>query len=192
MDWYRLRHSLALLFTLSAQDRAEYIRKHQIFHHMGKNCMVMFRKLPLYPQLISFQDNVWIASNVSFITHDVIHRMLNNKNCTEQFTENIGCIDIRENVFIGANTTILSDVRIGPNVIVGAHSLVNKDIWGGVYAGCPAQYICSIEEFEGKKERSEISRDRRGVSRETEEMCWQEFNLERKNRDTKFRNYCSS
>ncbi|MCD7998109.1 MAG: hypothetical protein LUH21_12815 [Clostridiales bacterium] len=32
----------------------------------------MFRKIPLYPKLISFGDNVWIASEVSFVTHDVI------------------------------------------------------------------------------------------------------------------------
>ncbi len=139
MDWYRLRHSLMLMFTFSGCERAEYIRKHKIFHYMGKNCMVMFRKLPLYPQLISFQDNVWIASNVTFVTHDVIHRMLNNKYGEECFTENVGCIDVRENVFIGANTTILSDVRIGPDVIVGAHSLVNKDISGGGICRMPGQ-----------------------------------------------------
>ena len=176
MDWYRLRHSLALLFTLSACARAEYIRKHKIFHHMGRNCMVMFRKLPLYPQLISFQDNVWIASNVSFVTHDVIHRMLNNKYGEERFTENVGCIDIRENVFIGADTTILAGVRIGPDVIVGAHSFLNKDIFGGVYAGCPARYICSIEEFECKRERFEIVRDKGRLSKETERVLWKRFN----------------
>ena len=65
--------------------------------------------------------------------------MLNNKYGEECFTENVGCIDVRENVFIGANTTILSDVRIGPDVIVGAHSLVNKDISGGGICRMPGQ-----------------------------------------------------
>ena len=175
MDWFRLKHTLALYMTFSAVKRAEYIKKHNIFHHMGNNCMVMFRKIPLYPQLISFQDNVWIASNVSFVTHDVIHSMLNGRSETKKYTEHIDCIDIRENVFVGANSTILSGVTIGPDVIVGAGSLVNKNLVRGVYAGVPAKYICSIEEFIEKKEDFPIKRSKNGLSEETIEMCWERF-----------------
>lgn len=78
MDWYRLRHTVGMCLTMSATKRAEYIKKHDIFYHMGDNCMTMFRKIPLYPKLISFGNNVWIASNVSFVTHDVIHNVINN------------------------------------------------------------------------------------------------------------------
>ena len=35
----------------------------------------------------------------------------------------------RINVFVGANSTILYDVKIGSNVIIGAGSLVNKSLW---------------------------------------------------------------
>ena len=85
MDWYRIKHTIGMYLTLTATKRASYLRKNHIFRHMGNNCMTMFRKIPLYPKLISFGDNVWIASNVTFITHDVIHRMINNK--PELFTE---------------------------------------------------------------------------------------------------------
>lgn len=131
MDWYRLRHTLGMMCRLKATDRAEYIKKHDIFRRMGDNCMTMFRKIPLYPKMISFGDNVWIASNVSFVTHDVLHRMLNN--CIEGagFQEHIGCIDIKDNVFVGANSTILSNVTIGPNAIIAAGTLVNKNVAGG-------------------------------------------------------------
>ena len=140
MDWYRIRHSIALCLCSTAVKRAEYLKKHDIFYHMGENCMTMFRKVPLYPKLISFGDNVWIASNVSFITHDVIHRMLNNCFRDENFYENIGCIEIKDNVFIGSNTTILPDVTIGPDVIIGAGSLVTKNLRGGYMQ----EYLLSI------------------------------------------------
>ena len=131
MDWYRLRHTIGMCCTLSAFKRAEYLKKHHIFKYVGKNCMVMFRKIPLHANLISFQDNVRIASNVLFVTHDVTFSMLNEKYHTDKFKEYKDCIDVRDNVFIGANSTILYGVRIGPDVIIGAGSLVNKDIYGG-------------------------------------------------------------
>ena len=53
-----------------------------------------------------------------------------------------------DNVFIGSGTRILSNIRIGSNVIVGAGSLVNKDIPdNSVYAGVPARRICSFDEY---------------------------------------------
>ena len=183
MDWYRLRHSIGMYLTLSPVKRAEYLKKHDVFHHVGSNCMVMLRKIPLYPKLISIGDNVWIASQVSFVTHDVIHRMLNN--CIEdgRFQENIGCIEIKDSVFIGSNSTILPNVTIGPNTIVGAGTLVNKSIRSGVYAGVPAKYICSFEEFVEKRknvQRIAINRHGRGgLSPDTIDNLWNKF-LEQK------------
>ena len=137
MDWYRIRHTIALHLKGSGQARANYIKKHNIFYHMGDKCMVMFRKIPLYPKLISIGDNVWIASDVLLVPHDVIHRMLNNSVEGGGFQENLGCIDIKDNVFIGSNTTVLPDVTIGSNTVIAAGSLVNKSIPGnGVYGGC--------------------------------------------------------
>ena len=157
MDLQRIIHTLRMIIIFSPMKRAEYLQKKKIFRHVGKNCMVMFRKIPLYSQLISLGDNVWIASNVSFITHDVIHHMLNYEIREKRFAENIGCIDIKDNVFIGSNTSILSNVTIGPNTIVGAGTLVNKNIQNGVYAGVPAKYICSMEDFMSRREQIQKS-----------------------------------
>ena len=130
MDWYRIKHTIGTCLCPTAIKRAEYLKKHGILYHIGDNCMTMFRKIPLYPKLISLGDNVWIASQVSFVPHDVIHRMLNNKLGTDEFQEYIGCIDIKDNVFIGSNTTILPNVTIGSNTIVAAGTLVNKAFEG--------------------------------------------------------------
>ena len=148
---------------------------------MGKNCMVMFRKMPLYPKLISVGDNVWIASNVLLITHDVIHRVINN--CTEDthLSEYMGCIDIKDNVFIGAGTMVLPNVTIGPNSIIAAGSVVNKSLPGnGVYGGTPAKYICSFDALvEKRKAISDIEivkNKRKDLSEKTVEQLWDRFN----------------
>ena len=179
MDWFRLKHTIRLCMMRSAIGRAKYIREKNIFHHMGENCMVMFRKIPLYPQLISIGDNCWIASNVTFATHDVIHQMLNNCVGDYTFQENIGCINIQDNVFIGANTIILSNVEIGSNTVIAAGSYVNKDISGnGVYGGVPAKYICSFESFIEKRKKAEtipIRKNKETLSEETVKACWERY-----------------
>lgn len=66
--------------------------------------------------------------------------------------EKIGCIELGDNVFVGAYTTILYDVKIGNNVIIAAGSLVNKDIRdNSVVAGVPAKVVGSFEEFVKRK-----------------------------------------
>ena len=177
MIWYRVYHTIRLCMIASAVSRAKYIRDHKIFRSMGNNCMVMFRKIPLYPKLISIGNNVWIASGVSLIPHDVIHQMLNNIG-DYRFQENIGCIDIKDNVFIGCNSTILPNVTIGPNTIVAAGTLVNKSIHEGVYAGVPARYISSFEDFVNKRKIEDVivvKKDNGNLTEETIEECWQVF-----------------
>lgn len=58
----------------------------------------------------------------------------------------IGIVQIRNNVFIGANTVVLPNVRIGDNVVIGAGSVVTKNIpSNSVYAGNSARLICLFE-----------------------------------------------
>lgn len=53
--------------------------------------------------------------------------------------------DLGDNVVIGANSVVVGPVCICDNVIVGAMSLVNKDInVPGVYAGTPAKKISDL------------------------------------------------
>ena len=62
MDWYRIRHTIGMYFCSTAIKRAAYLKRHEILYHIGDNCMAMFRKIPLYPKLISIGNNVWIGS----------------------------------------------------------------------------------------------------------------------------------
>ena len=55
---------------------------------------------------------------------------------------------IGNNVFIGANTTILPGSVIEDNCIVGAGTVVRGRLESGyVYYGNPCQKICSVEHF---------------------------------------------
>ena len=145
------------MFTLSSGvKRTAYLKKKGVFGAIGEKCMIQSRKVPLYPELIFIGDNVRIASNVSFITHDVSHNMLNNlpesKTGGYKFKEKKGKIVIGDNVFVGANSMILYDVSIGNNVIIGAGSIVTKNIPdGSVAVGVPCKVIGDFDDFVGKR-----------------------------------------
>ena len=55
-------------------------------------------------------------------------------------------IHIGDNVWLGVNTTVLKGVRIGANSVIGAHSLVTKDIPANVIvAGNPCKVVRIIK-----------------------------------------------
>lgn len=115
----------------------------------------------------------------------MIHAMLNNCLTEASYREYMGCIRINDNVFVGANSTILADVCIGNNVIIGAGTLVNKDLEGGyVYAGVPAKKICTFEEFKEKRSTQVIYPEglkRKGdsVDKELADFLWESFRKRR-------------
>lgn len=157
--------SLILYLVPSAKKRTEIMRKHHLYGAIGENCSIQKRKLPLYSNLVFLHDNVKIASNVGFVTHDIIHTMLRQKYPGSRYVERVGCIEVMDNVFIGSGTRILYNTRIGSNVIIGSDSLVNKDIPdNSVYAGVPARFICTFEEYvEKTKAYSEEFKELYGV-----------------------------
>lgn len=167
-DYKRLFYSAMACLKLSSKKRTEYFRKKHVFGSIGDRCNIQDRKLPLYPNLIHLHNNVRIASDVVFITHDGIHRMLNNSHLDEGgYLERVDCIEVMDNVFIGSGTHILYGVRIGTNVIVGTGSLVNKDLpSNAVYAGVPAKYICSFDDYVKKaRTQSEAFKQKYGSAK---------------------------
>jgi len=101
--------------------------------------------------MISFGNNVHVASGVTFINHDVSVFMLRHMEPDTKFNARIGEIVIGDNVFVGSNTILLYGIHIGNNVAVGAGSVVTKDIPDGVVA---AGISCKpIGNFEDWKQR---------------------------------------
>lgn len=189
MRGQRMWHTLRLFTILDAGKRTKYYKDNNIFHSIGDNCLIMDRKVPLYAKLISLGNNVRLASDIHFITHDITHSMLNNiqKDVSigegQKKPEKVGCIEIGDNVFVGSGTYIMYDVRIGSNVIIGACSLVNKDIPDNcVVAGVPAKIIKTFDEYLEKRKLDEPLGDgigREMVSPEMEELLWEKFHKKR-------------
>ncbi len=102
------------------------------------------------PYLISIGNHVCITG-ATFITHDGAVWVIKGLKPDVKDIVAYGKITIKDNVFIGKNTTILRGVTIGENTVVGACSLVNKSLEpNSVYAGVPAKRICSIDEYAEK------------------------------------------
>lgn len=175
----RFIHTFRLWMISSSKKRADYARKYGIYNAIGENVSIMDRKVPLYANLIRFHNNIRVASNVSFITHDITHNMLNCAGGTK-YQEVVGCIEVMDNVFIGSNMTILNNVRIGPNAIIAAGSVVNKDVPpNSIAAGVPARVIGSFDEYVEKRKKQyypqEIAPNKQEVCVELAEFLWKEF-----------------
>lgn len=96
------------------------------------------------PWLISVGDDVTLASNVRILAHDASTVKVGAHT-------KIGIVKIGNNVFIGADSIVLCNTRIGDNVVIGAGSVVTKDVpSNSVYAGNPAKFICTFEEYRQK------------------------------------------
>lgn len=125
-------------FYSGVDSSAEYLKKNHYFKPIGEHCYIQPWNLGTEPYLISFGENVRIASGVVFANHDITALMFRYMDKIPDYQERKGPISIGDNDFVSANTTILYDVNIGNNVIIGAGSLVNKDIPDGtVAAGVP-------------------------------------------------------
>jgi acetyltransferase-like isoleucine patch superfamily enzyme len=67
---------------------------------------------------------------------------------------------IGENVFLGANAVVLPGVNIGDNSIVGAGSIVTKNVpENSVVGGNPARFICTVDDYIKKCEERGVLLD---------------------------------
>lgn len=88
----------------------------------------------LYPKGVHIQDNCLIASGVTILSHDHCKRINNQPLLLDTY--------IGKRCFIAVGATILPGVKIGDEVIVGAGSVVTKNVPSNVIvAGNPARII---------------------------------------------------
>lgn len=136
------------------------------------------------PSLITIGNKVRLNKNLTLVTHDGAFYVL--KNLYKEFVSQSGRITIGNNVYFGRNCTVLMNVTIGDNCIIGFGSVVTRDIPpNSVAVGAPAKVICTIEDYyKNRKKRSVVqaldyarSIQERYNRRPVIEDFWEEFPL---------------
>lgn len=103
------------------------------------------------PYLIHLHRNCRISMRVTFINHDGATWAFRNDCPQYAHVIKFGKIEVGEYSFVGANSTIMPGVVIGDHCVIGAGSLVTKSVPSGtVYAGVPAKFICTTEQYAEK------------------------------------------
>ncbi len=107
---------------------------------IGRNCKISSHSFIC--EGVHIADNVFIGHNVTFI-NDKFPRSFNEMG-TLQTEADWVCIEttIETGVSIGSSVTILCGITVGENSIIGAGSVVTKDVpKNAVVAGNPAKII---------------------------------------------------
>jgi acetyltransferase-like isoleucine patch superfamily enzyme len=114
---------------------------------IGRNCKISSHSFIC--EGVTVEDNVFIGHGVIFI-NDRYPRSTNSQGGL-QTEDDWTCIStrIKQGASIGSNATILCGVTIGENAVVGAGSVVTKDVApNAVVAGNPAKVIKKIKQGE--------------------------------------------
>jgi acetyltransferase-like isoleucine patch superfamily enzyme len=113
---------------------------------IGKNCKISSHSFIC--EGVHIADNVFIGHNVTFI-NDKFPRSTSESGAL-QTEEHWACIEtfIGHGASIGSSVTILCGVHVGKNAIIGAGSVVTKDVPDNtIYAGNPAKFIRSLTQI---------------------------------------------
>ena len=134
------------LWQYNATDPADESKRRELmeklFGQAGKNLIIEPPFYCDYGSQIHFGDNVFLGPNCAFYTP--VHPLdaeTRNKGLEYAYPIKIG-----NNVWFGGNVVVLPGVTIGDNVVIGAGSVVVKDIPPNVLAvGNPCKIVKNID-----------------------------------------------
>jgi len=96
---------------------------------------------PTHCFLISIGDDCVFAPNVRLIAHDASTKLVAG-------ATRLGCIRIGSRCFLGDSVIVLPGVSIGDDCVIGAGSVVSRDVpAGSVAAGNPAHVVKPTGEY---------------------------------------------
>lgn len=112
---------------------------------VGKNCKISSHTFIC--EGVTIEDNVFVGHNVTFI-NDLYPKAVTTEGQL-QTDDDWNCIPthVEKGVSIGSSATILCGVTIGANSIIGAGSIVTRDVpQNAIVAGNPAKIVRKISD----------------------------------------------
>ena len=111
---------------------------------VGKRCKISSHTFIC--EGVTIEDNVFVGHGVTFINDSYPRATTPGGEIKKEKDWVVETTLVKKGVSIGSGATILSNVVIGENAIVGAGSMVTKDVPpGAIVAGNPAQFLRSVE-----------------------------------------------
>lgn len=131
----------------NSMGKKVYIRENVMFESpkkitIGRNVYINYgTTISAYSGKIKIGSNVMIGFGASLVTTNHGYKNL-KKPMMDQKGDTKGDITIEDDVWIGANATILPKVRIEKGAIVGAGAVVSKDVKSySIVGGVPAKHL---------------------------------------------------
>ena len=110
---------------------------------VGKRCKISSHTFVC--EGVTIEDNVFIGHGVTFINDSYPRATTSDGNLQTEGDWKVDRTLVRKGASIGSGATILAKVTIGENAIVGAGSVVTKDVPAdSVVAGNPAKFMRNV------------------------------------------------
>lgn len=120
----------------------------------GEGVFINFGSSILAQAKVTFGDRVLIGPNCSFIT---VGHPVNDHAMREGGWEIAHPITVGRNTWFGANATVMPGVTIGENCVIGAGTLVTKDIPdNSLVLGTPGRVVRTLDGDEDSWERKDL------------------------------------
>lgn len=132
-----------------ARIRKEYLTKTNVFMEEGTLANIGLIGVTNADYPVYIGKNVSIAPYCTLVTCSSANNgtSINQIPYVAETLTKMASITIEDNVWIGANVTILPGVTIGTHSVIGAGSVVTKDVDPFcIYAGVPAKKIRNLKE----------------------------------------------
>jgi acetyltransferase-like isoleucine patch superfamily enzyme len=111
--------------------------------NIGKNCKISSHSFIC--EGVEIEDNVFIGHNVTFINDRFPRATKADGSMQTEEDWSMEKTYIKKNASIGSSVTILCGITIGEGAIVGAGSVITKDVKPNtIVAGNPAKFIKNI------------------------------------------------
>ena len=141
-----LRRLRAIVFLIPAWF-APHSKLRVLFHRLrgvriGKDVEIGYFCIldNVHPYLVTIEDKAVVTARTTILAHDNAHFY------TYGEPVRIGETRVCSNAFIGVGAVILPAITIGKSSIVGANSVVTKDVpAGSIVAGIPAKVIREVD-----------------------------------------------